>query len=1095
MGKIVKTALFGAAAGVLFASGAGGLFALGAGATATAGSVAASVGLGLSWTAASALAGAVVGTGLSVLSSALSPSLDSLSQQAGSKLAVTSTIDTRKIVYGAQRIAGTQIFIEEYDSNGSDDVPNDTLVFARVVSDSEINSFGDFYIGDTVIAFDAFGNATTSPYTDKLYLKTYDGSQTSGAASWITEADSDWDSAHVGEGCAYYVVKAIFDPEVFPYGAGELLNCSIEVQGKKIYDPRLDSTQTEISGSGSHRIDDASTWAYSTNPALCIYDYLLDARLGNPVPSNEMDVTTIAAAANTCDESVSVNGGGTIDRYTLNGVVDSANTKLKNLDTMLTAMGGRRMWMGGLLQIFAAESVTSSVSLGDADIFDATYHPLLPTGSRFNEVRGTFIDASNGYETMEYPAQADTTAQATEGEVAFQLNLPYTQDHRIAQRLAKIKLKEARQPTISAVCKPAASVLAPQDVVSITSTSLDLSSEPFRVTQQAIDPASGRVTLELIKEDSSIYSWTAATDERDLSEGSVLSQPTGLATLNPSNVTVTAAKLTSLGGIETAVLEISWDDPGPTVSTTLIDYRENGDTIWKPYGSSFRGDNNHTVILPEDTTWDVRVTHVMRSGLKSATPHVETATTTDSTNVSDAITNFNSRNDRDGSAITNPTIATNGSAVDHVISDDSSADISFEWSWSGDENDIDGFVVYARQSTSGSSYNFGNSPDEEKTYILPPDRRALFLYGVPANKHYTFGVRAFRKVDQDVAASGLIQSSLVQCTRSEEDPYRPSSSVAFSGDLTGTIDGGRLDAGDVNIWTYVNGRNRIAAKLNFRPANSSDNNQLIAFYGFSEDDGVSLDMSEPATLIKTNGSEFTWGGNSSDSNTVYMSGVSNGVYYLVLDTSGSNSFTHSGTVSRKVGACRNLGASTLQYLKALTGWVTLSWDSDFYVIGLVERRRGKFVNVEFFPPCQVDEAPEIFSSVGIDLPEDLPIESIAGVYTLDPSNPCQGYDDGSDARIDISSTTLYYGDSDVDYNSGSVSNLSFSTGYHVYAVDDNISGGSVTYQVTTDRTALPSRAIYFGYCTTPANGGSSTGGTQGGYAGGGGSYDPGYSIP
>lgn len=38
----------------------------------------------------------------------------------------------------------------------------------------------------------------------------------------------------------------------------------------KLYDPRLDSTRTDISGaSGSHRLADASTWEYSANPALC----------------------------------------------------------------------------------------------------------------------------------------------------------------------------------------------------------------------------------------------------------------------------------------------------------------------------------------------------------------------------------------------------------------------------------------------------------------------------------------------------------------------------------------------------------------------------------------------------------------------------------------------------------------------------------------------------------------------------------------------------------------------------------------------------------------------------------------------------------
>jgi len=40
-------------------------------------------------------------------------------------------------------------------------------------------------------------------------------------------------------------------------------------QWSKLYDPRLDSTSGVTGASGSHRIDDKTTWAYSANPALC----------------------------------------------------------------------------------------------------------------------------------------------------------------------------------------------------------------------------------------------------------------------------------------------------------------------------------------------------------------------------------------------------------------------------------------------------------------------------------------------------------------------------------------------------------------------------------------------------------------------------------------------------------------------------------------------------------------------------------------------------------------------------------------------------------------------------------------------------------
>jgi len=157
--------------------------------------------------------------------------------------------------------------------------------------------------------------------------------------------------------------------------------------------------------------------------------------------------------------------------------------------------------------------------------------------------------------------------------------------------------------------------------------------------------------------------------------------------------------------------------------------------------------------------------------------------------VQEAVVNFDGRNDRDASAITVPTIAADGTAVDHSVNDDGSADISLEWSWSGTEADIDGFRVYVRASTSATAYTMGSTPAEETLYTLSAGQRALIIYGVPINKYFTFGVQAYRVVDPDVNAAGIITTAIVQPALGAEDPYQPASSVAFTGNVTGTIDG------------------------------------------------------------------------------------------------------------------------------------------------------------------------------------------------------------------------------------------------------------------------------------------------------------------
>lgn len=167
---------------------------------------------------------------------------------------------------------------------------------------------------------------------------------------------------------------------------------------------------------------------------------------------------------------------------------------------------------------------------------------------------------------------------------------------------------------------------------------------------------------------------------------------------------------------------------------------------------------------------------------------IDTATNTAGV-ATNAITtaNFDTRNDRDDTAITLPTIGISGGAVDHTINTDGSADISFDWTWTGTETDIDGFIVYVRGSSSSASYAMGTTPAEEVTFHCMAGRRSFILKGIGADLHWTWGVSAYRIVDPDVAAAGKLASAVVQPSLGSEDPYQPSANIAFGGNVTGTV--------------------------------------------------------------------------------------------------------------------------------------------------------------------------------------------------------------------------------------------------------------------------------------------------------------------
>jgi len=120
----------------------------------------------------------------------------------------------------------------------------------------------------------------------------------------------------------------------------------VTIKGKKIYDPRLDSTK---GGSGSHRQDTASTWAYSANSSLILLDYLRNGRYGKGLPNDafETNYDTFKTSANTCDSQVTP--------YT--GVSNTLSANINNSVTSIGLTDASSFPTSGTIQI-ASEKIT-----------------------------------------------------------------------------------------------------------------------------------------------------------------------------------------------------------------------------------------------------------------------------------------------------------------------------------------------------------------------------------------------------------------------------------------------------------------------------------------------------------------------------------------------------------------------------------------------------------------------------------------------------------------------------------------------------------------------------------------------------------------
>lgn len=122
----------------------------------------------------------------------------------------------------------------------------------------------------------------------------------------------------------------------------------------------------------------------------------------------------------------------------------------------------------------------------------------------------------------------------------------------------------------------------------------------------------------------------------------------------------------------------------------------------------------------------------------------------------------------------------------------------------------------------------------------------------------------------------------------------------------------------------------------------------------------------------------------------------------------------------------------------------------------------------------------------------LPIVSAANKSSLQSVQPLTAVDAGSNATIGVAAHSVQYGFGTVAYNAGSITGLSYSTLYYVYADDPTYAGGAATYLATTNALTVTSAngRYYLGAITTPAAAGPPSGGGWGGGGGGGGSQIP-----
>lgn len=213
--------------------------------------------------------------------------------------------DSRSYIYGQVRVGGTVVYME---TTGTD---NEFLHMVLVHCDHEVEELGDVYVNDVKVVFDSgsegsLRNAQGTRFRNSLYIADHLGGPSQTVDSTLDAASGKWYSSDKLSGMAYTYIRMELktgEDNAFPNGIPTFTRV---VKGRKVYDPRLDSTQTGIGGSGSHRSNDSTTWEWSNNWALCVADYITSdfgyGRFGNSW--SNINIAELDASADNCDETV-----------------------------------------------------------------------------------------------------------------------------------------------------------------------------------------------------------------------------------------------------------------------------------------------------------------------------------------------------------------------------------------------------------------------------------------------------------------------------------------------------------------------------------------------------------------------------------------------------------------------------------------------------------------------------------------------------------------------------------------------------------------------------------------------------------------------
>lgn len=491
-------------------------------------------------------------------------------------------------VYGETRKGGVVTYYETTGTN------NLFLHQVIVLAGHEVSGINDIYLNDEVVTLDGSGFVTSTPWNSKIRIKKHLGAADQAADADLLAESEQITSAFRGRGIAYLYVRYEFDQDVFANG---LPLVTAVVRGKKVFDPRTSAT------------------AWSNNAALCVRDYIASSYGLN---DDQIDDIDFAAAANICDESISLSGGGTESRYTINGVAQANQNHGDVLQSMMTACAGSLFWGAGKWKLKVGDYVAPTKVLTLDDLRGPiNLSTRVNLRDQFNGVKGTFNDAASRWITTDYPPINSAAFETEDGgeQTMLDLALPFTTSAATAQRLAKLTLFRGReQMTLTADFGLNAFDVEVGEIIALTNPRYGWTEKEFEVVGWNFGNGEAgdlRITLTLRETSEAAFDWSAE-------ETAIIQNNTTLLPFNE----VPALGLAATSGFTLAneqlinLINVTVSSGGfQRVDRVEIEFKKSSDSTFRAIGSGQVG-SYQIAGVDAGVSYDIRARAINTLGVK-----------------------------------------------------------------------------------------------------------------------------------------------------------------------------------------------------------------------------------------------------------------------------------------------------------------------------------------------------------------------------------------------------------------------------------------------------------------------------------------------